>query len=153
MNYCDCAALAAPHNKMTESSVRKCMICEVDMDLDKVPDDVRICVECRYITLDDTLYDNCIESTELAGSEQDNISTTSCDDDPPKDLYMHVGKDPSPSECEDNSVFEDEIYAYEDEYCLDLDNEEFDIYDHFGIPSDVSSERAEAMLEAAMGSS
>lgn len=75
-----------------------------------------------------------------------NIDDILIQDDPPKEMYLNDDKfdereilEDIEGEIEWMTYYNDHAYA-----------EDFNIYEHFGIPSDVSDDVAEAMLEAAI---
>lgn len=109
--------------------------CDVDEEFESCePCDCEECQSDHQLNID------------LGGLSIDDIIAK---DDPPKDLYI---KD---EEVQSTHVDDDEIDAFEEaeDWRAQMEpdsDDEFNHYDHFGIPSDISDVEAEGLLEAAM---
>lgn len=90
-----------------------------------------------------TFTDEGDEIPDLGGLTIDDILSQ---DDPPKELYLgdeEVGDEKElPDDVDKDTCWMVQYNQEEDDY--------FDIYEHFGIPSDVEDYVAEALLEAAI---
>jgi hypothetical protein len=99
-------------------------------------------------------FDDSDDSDTIQTNETLNIHEILAQDDPPKDLYL--GQEDQSQEIADDVdedtawmlYYGDEIDQW-NEYC-DEATASFNIYDHFGIPSDLNTSEAEAALEAAI---
>lgn len=155
-----------------DNQQRYCIRCSEEIGSKK---DTDMCVDCLNISKDDThliqypdlrfydpnghetleYYHDCIEHDlpDLGNLTIDDILTQ---DDPPKELYLNTDDTNEQNQTESeitDDIDESTVHMiyYGDE--VDEENEileQFSIYDHFGIPNDISDMEADAWLEAAI---
>lgn len=100
----------------------ECIVCLTEVHVDE------------FETLSNIICDICLTNlyeTDFVESEEDNALGPDEDED-----------------AVDLELLEEEWYR---EYMRQFDDD-FDIYDHFGIPSDIDEDQQDAMLEAARDS-
>jgi hypothetical protein len=104
------------------------------------------CTNCAIAALSDDIAGG-NDNDYMPNLENLSIDDILSQDDPPKELYL----------CDDEVVDEEEIPDDVDKdtawmiwYNDNADAEDFDIYEHFGIPDDIDSDEADALLEAAI---
>jgi alpha-L-fucosidase len=134
------------------------------------------CLECSITTIhDDGMIqfpdrhfhdsediDVCEDGEDMTAEQIDsildldslNVDEILTQDDPPKDLYLNEDDQTQeiPDDVDEDTAwmvyYGDEIDKW-NEYC-DEATQNFSIYDHFGIPHDLSYSEREALLEAAI---